>query len=45
MSLTKYLPAHTLSAVVFSSENLTLTATLPALELEAFADNYLNRYI
>ena len=45
MSLTKNLPALTLVSSVNSSQTLTLTATLPALELEAFADNYLDRYI
>ncbi len=45
MSLTKDLPALTLVSTASASENITLTATLPALELEAFADNYLDRYI
>lgn len=45
MSLTGDLLALTLVSTINSSENLTLVATLPALELEAFTDNYLNRYI
>lgn len=45
LSLSKTLPVATLSSTLSMSENLTMTATLPPFELEAYMDNYLDRYI
>ncbi len=44
-TLNKDLPVLTLTSTMKSSNTMTLDKSLPALTLEAFADNYLDRYI